>query len=203
MLPAVRAGTYPETPPRDARLGAVLVLLVPVADGAGESAMGVDPAAIDVVFIERTDDGGPHGGQIAFAGGRAEASDADEYETAFREAEEEIGLDRGRCRPLGSLTPFFVAVSNYVITPVVAWYDGNAAGLLDELEPQPDEVAAILRDNLAAIAGSRAIRRVRARGFLLDAPSFVADGRIVWGATGVIVAELLAVLGVTTARADG
>ena len=45
-----------------------------------------------VLLTQRTDDMPSHAGQIAFPGGRPQASDADAVATALRETEEEVGL---------------------------------------------------------------------------------------------------------------
>ena len=44
-----------------------------------------------------------HAGQIAFPGGKIDATDASPLDAALREAEEEIGLDRNFVEPLGYL----------------------------------------------------------------------------------------------------
>jgi 8-oxo-dGTP pyrophosphatase MutT (NUDIX family) len=60
---------------------------------------------VELLFIQRaTVERDPWSGQMAFPGGRNEATDADSHETAMRETMEEIGLDLSPSRPLGSLT---------------------------------------------------------------------------------------------------
>jgi len=78
-----------------------------------------------------------HPGQIAFAGGRKDATDVDLVETALREAEEEIGLKRSAVTVLGDLPPH-ETVTNYAVTPVVALV---AVG--QTFVPEPGEVAEI------------------------------------------------------------
>ena len=71
------------------------------------------PAAVLVPVVERaepmvlltlrTPDLKSHSGQIAFPGGKIDASDASPLDAALREADEEIGLDRQLIDPIGYL----------------------------------------------------------------------------------------------------
>lgn len=60
-----------------------------------------------------------HTGQIAFPGGRCDPGET-VVETALREAEEEVGLDRRFVEVAGLMTPY-ETVTGYVVTPVVAF----------------------------------------------------------------------------------
>ena len=78
-----------------------------------------------------------HGGQVAFPGGRTDASDQDAVDTALREADEEIGLPRDHVEVLGTL-PTYVTGSAFIITPVVALVTPGF-----EVHPNPGEVAEV------------------------------------------------------------
>jgi 8-oxo-dGTP pyrophosphatase MutT (NUDIX family) len=60
-----------------------------------------------------------HSGQIAFPGGRIDASDADANAAALREADEEVGLDRSHVEIIGALSNYVTGTA-FVVTPVVA-----------------------------------------------------------------------------------
>lgn len=60
-----------------------------------------------------------HSGQIAFPGGKVDATDANAVDAALREAEEEVGLTRDYVQVLGTL-PIYTTGTAFVITPVVA-----------------------------------------------------------------------------------
>jgi 8-oxo-dGTP pyrophosphatase MutT (NUDIX family) len=60
-----------------------------------------------------------HSGQIAFPGGKVDASDAHAVAAALREAQEEIGLLSSSLEVLGQL-PEYVTGSVFHVTPVVA-----------------------------------------------------------------------------------
>ena len=72
-----------------------------------------------VLLTQRSDTLSTHSGQIAFPGGRVDATDIDAADTAMREASEEVGLSRVNVEVLGTL-PAYVTGTGYIITPVVA-----------------------------------------------------------------------------------
>lgn len=88
------------------RAAAVLVPLVHRDDG------------LSVILTRRTAHLKAHAGQISFPGGRKEDVDADLDETALRETEEEIGLNRRHIRLLGRLNDYYT-VTGFQVTPVV------------------------------------------------------------------------------------
>ncbi len=104
---------------------AVLVPLVQRAEG------------LTLLLTQRTAHLTNHAGQISFPGGRAEDYDATPVETALRETEEEIGLDRRYIEVIGEL-PDYLTATGYRVTPVVALLTPPF-----ELRPDPNEVAEI------------------------------------------------------------
>lgn len=106
LEPALLAGALAASP----RLAAVLVPLVP-RDGA-----------VHVLFTQRASHLRDHSGQIAFPGGKIDPADASPLAAALREAEEEIGLEPSRVRPLGYLDPY-LSGTGFLVTPVVAFID--------------------------------------------------------------------------------
>jgi 8-oxo-dGTP pyrophosphatase MutT (NUDIX family) len=87
------------------------------------------PAAVLVPIVERaepmvlltlrTPELKSHSGQIAFPGGKIDATDASPLDAALREAEEEIGLDRQLIDPIGYLD-LYLTFSGFRILPTVA-----------------------------------------------------------------------------------
>jgi 8-oxo-dGTP pyrophosphatase MutT (NUDIX family) len=100
-------------------------VLVPVhRDAAG---------ALRVVLIRRTDHG-IHGGQLAFPGGKLDATDASPLEAALRETYEEIGLARDRVRVLETLPDVVTRSTGFRISPFLAAISPPAAWRPDALE---------------------------------------------------------------------
>ncbi len=131
-----------------------------------------------------------HGGQVSLPGGVIDPRESIE-EAALREAEEEIGLETDGLQVVGQLSPLHVAVSGFALYPVVAVL--RAAPTLVAAE---HEVARILEPPVADLldpARQKEMRRVL-RGSEYDVPYFDLAGEKVWGATGMILSELRAVL---------
>ncbi len=93
-----------------------------------------------ITFIRRASTLRAHSGEIAFPGGAVDLSDVSPIMTALREAQEEIGLDPSRVEVLGALRPVFTVVSNFFITPVVAYLPEG----LGALQLQASEVEEVI-----------------------------------------------------------
>ena len=91
-------------------------------------------------FIRRASTLRAHSGEIAFPGGAADVSDVSPIVTALREAQEEIGLAPTRVEVLGIMAPVFTVVSNFLITPVVAYLPEGPG----TLQLQISEIAEII-----------------------------------------------------------
>jgi 8-oxo-dGTP pyrophosphatase MutT (NUDIX family) len=72
-----------------------------------------------LLFTKRTEHLRNHPGQISFPGGRWDETDGSLLETALREVEEELGLDRDHITILGELDDMITS-TQYRITPFVA-----------------------------------------------------------------------------------
>ncbi|KAF8485813.1 NUDIX hydrolase domain-like protein [Russula ochroleuca] len=119
-------------------LAAVLVLLYERAGG------------LRVLLTTRSKELRSHPGQTALPGGKVDQSDAGVVETAFREANEEVGLPlrSPHVHTLCSLEPF-VSPKGVLVTPVIAFLDD--VGVLDGLQAAPGEVACIFDHPLEAV----------------------------------------------------
>ena len=116
-------------------------VLVPVyRDDAGD---------LRVVLIRRSE-GGVHGGQIAFPGGRTDPGDAGPLETALREAEEEIGLTRDRVHVMETLPVFETMSTGFRVAPFLARITPPEAWT-----PDPREVAEVIEARIADLAATR------------------------------------------------
>lgn len=74
---------------------------------------------LQVLLTQRAASLSNHSGQIAFAGGRIDPTDANAVACALREAREEIGLAPEHIEVLGTLPPYTTGTA-FEITPVVA-----------------------------------------------------------------------------------
>jgi hypothetical protein len=146
-----------------------------------------------VVLTERATRDGHHSGEVSFPGGAAEAADADIVATALREAREEIALDAvaAGVRVVARLERFWIPVSDFDVTPVVALAAGRPA-----MVAAPDEVASILEPPMARfLPGAPIVMVERTIGqWPLRYGAYEVDGLSVWGATARILSQLGAVL---------
>ncbi len=144
-----------------------------------------------IVLTVRTDRLERHGGQVSLPGGVIDPGESFE-QAAVREAHEEIGLQPETVRTLGVLTPVDIPVSGFRLHPVLA-----TTAEAPVLTPSDFEVARILEvpvDRLAA-PGARHEPLLTRAGQTIVAPAFSVDGLDVWGATAMVLAEFLMVLG--------
>jgi 8-oxo-dGTP pyrophosphatase MutT (NUDIX family) len=171
--------TRTSTPDEGGRASAVLVLL-------GEQP-GTGP---DVLVLQRAVTLRNHAGQPAFPGGAADPGDADAAATALREASEEVGLDPASVTVLAELPRLWIPVSDFVVTPVLAWWHGP-----HEVHPrQPAEVAHVARVPIGELADPANRLRVRHRTGWLG-PAFEVRGMVVWGFTAGVLSALLDMAG--------
>jgi len=159
---------------------AVLVLLFP------------HEAHIKTCLIRRPSSMKNHAGQIAFPGGKQEKEDHDLVQTALREAKEEIGLAIDQVHILGELSPVFVQVSNFLITPVVGWMYH-----VPEIVIDPSEVDEVIFISLAELVDeeNRCKREVETLTGRMAVPGYCIRECFIWGATAMLLAELAAVYG--------
>jgi 8-oxo-dGTP pyrophosphatase MutT (NUDIX family) len=144
-----------------------------------------------VVLTERAHTLDRHRGQISLPGGVIEPGESYE-DAAAREAQEEIGLDPADIRTIGRLTPLDIPVSGFRLYPIVA-----ARAARPRLTPADGEVAHILEIGIAELLDPRAVRRVdRERdGVRLTIPGVHVAAHEIWGATAMVLAEFLTLLG--------
>lgn len=166
--------------PATAKKSAVLLLFYPEESG------------VFFPLIKRPSYPGAHSGQVSFPGGKVDPSDPDLVYTALREAEEEIGIDASKVEVLGRLTDLYIPTSNFLVSPVL--------GFLNETPrfvPEQREVERILPTALSLVRQPQIRQRTLVpigEGHQLETPYFALDGEVVWGATAMILSELLQLL---------
>ena len=145
-----------------------------------------------LTFIRRATTLRSHSGEIAFPGGSVDPTDTSPAMTALREAQEEIGLDPSRAEVLGIIPPVFTVVSNFLITPVVA-YLAQGPGTLHLQPSEVDELILLPLQGLAepAIAHTEEWER---GGMKRNVYFYDYGPYRIWGATARILNELLGML---------
>lgn len=178
MAPRPRGDWPAGYSPEQLRHAAGLLLLFPV---------GPEPHLILTVRSSQV----RHAGQVSLPGGVIEPGENAE-DAALREAREEIACPSERVQVLGRLTPVDIPVSGFRLHPVVATIDERP-----HLTPSDEEVARILELPInTLLAPVTRTEQPMQRGTLqLDVPVFRIDDVVIWGATAMVLAELLTLVG--------
>lgn len=145
-----------------------------------------------LLFIERAEDGKVHSGQIAFPGGKQDATDESLLHTAVRETFEETGLQINSGDIIGELTPLYIPPSNFLVYPFVAFKNYKP-----EFIPSVKEVKNVISISLAELIRENAIslteKHQTYRGEVM-APAYVVSNVKIWGATSMILSEFLSLV---------
>jgi 8-oxo-dGTP pyrophosphatase MutT (NUDIX family) len=179
MSPRPRSGLEARPPGHQPRQGGVLILLYP-KDGR-----------LYFPLTRRTETLEDHRGQISLPGGAREGDEPLEW-TALRETHEELGVDPQSVEVLGALTPLYIFLSDYCITPYVAARPDRPTFI-----PDPVEVAEVLRVPLLTLLDPT-IRREEEwvlHGTSTRVPFYQIGEHKVWGATAMVLSEFVVVLG--------
>ena len=179
LAPRPRRGWQPGEVPSDAKTAAVLALFYP---------LNQTPHLLLTVRARQLP---THAGQVSLPGGVIEGSE-EITDAALREAFEEVGVEPAEVRIVGALSPLYIPATAFALHPVVGISDTSPA-----LSPAAAEVERAIEVPLRELADPENLRlgtRQR-QGHAYDVPYFEVRNERVWGATSMILAELLTVLG--------
>ena len=159
------------------RLGAVLVLLYP------------DGADLRFPLTVRSDKLPSHRGEVSLPGGAIDPEDAGPEDAALRECYEELGVDPVDIQVWGVLSSFYIQPSNFQITPVVGWIPYPPMFV-----PNDAEVSSVLTITVRELLDPARVltERWNLRGIDATVPFFAIGEHKVWGATAVVLSELVA-----------
>jgi 8-oxo-dGTP pyrophosphatase MutT (NUDIX family) len=182
MAPSYRPRMKPEEiTANNPRLGGVMVLLYE-SDGW-----------LKTVFTKRREYEGVHSGQMSFPGGKKEEGDSNLIETALRETNEEIGIDKHKIEVLGKLSELYIPPSNFLVHPSVGF-----VGTMEAFKPQDEEVAEIVEIPLDFFLDERNVHLQTEiklyNGSIVRAPAFIYKSHVIWGATAIMLSEFSYIL---------
>lgn len=130
-----------------------------------------------------------HADQISFPGGKLEENDRSNLDAALRETQEEIGVASDEIEVIGNLSTLYIPPSNFMVYPFVG-----------SIKKQPNyqlsigEVKRVLEVNLSHLANEKNKqigKFTSARGYTVEAPYYFIEGVKIWGATAMMIAELI------------
>ena len=145
-----------------------------------------DTAEPEVILGHRAMHLPMHPGEVAFPGGKRESVDASPWETALREAEEEVGLPEGLVQPVAELAPL-ITRTGFEVYPCIGRVPGQLHLVVD-----PGEFDSVFRLPLRVFA-DRALFRleemsdgVRTR----KVPHYQVEDDNIWGVTAAVLAQI-------------
>jgi 8-oxo-dGTP pyrophosphatase MutT (NUDIX family) len=162
---------------KSAKLAAVLALFYPSIEG--ETRM---------VLIVRKSYKGVHSAQVGFPGGKPEPEDCSKEATALRETFEEIGVSSDKITVLRELSSLYIPPSNFLVAPFLGIAESPLTFTLQE-----SEVETILEVPLTEFLNKKSevfSEVLTAEGSIYNVPAFKLSGRIVWGATAMMLIEI-------------
>ncbi|NOX85133.1 MAG: CoA pyrophosphatase [Chlorobi bacterium] len=150
-----------------------------------------DKGKIKLIMIKRPKDNSVHSGQIAFPGGSFEKSDKKLSQTALREASEEVHVDPAKVTLIGHLSNIHINPSNFDVTPFVG-YTSSRPDLHGNNEV--DKILEIGLDELLdpGKITQKVIRNSEEKKY--SVPCFYIQNEIIWGASAMMLAELIAII---------
>ena len=165
----------------DARESAVLALLYP---SNGE---------IYTVLMQRHVYDGTHSGQISFPGGKREEVDKTLEDTALREANEELSIDRNDVKLIGELTQVYIPPSRFLVSPFLGYVTEKP-----NFVPEPSEVSEIIEvpinQFLDPVRLKEKYQFIPTLNSKIKIRYFDVDQRVVWGATAMMLSEISEIL---------
>lgn len=170
---------FAEDPNSPAKPGGVMVLLY------------LENNEIYLPLTKRPVYKGAHSGQVSFPGGKVEKVDRNLTDTALRETHEEIGVPAHNIDVIGELSELFIIASNFKVFPSVGVLKGKP-----DFIPDSREVEKVLTPNLTELrdVSRRGVKTMHFHPYSIQSPYFDIEGEVVWGATAMILSELIHVV---------
>ncbi len=142
-----------------------------------------------LILILRKTYKGVHSAQVGFPGGKLEAYDRTIQDAALRETEEEVGVSRNTISVLKKLTEIYIPPSNFFVQPFL-----GITSELPKFVPQEEEVEALIEVTLLDFMNdANIITQTLSTSYAtsIEVPAFKLNGHIVWGATAMMLNEVL------------
>ena len=166
--------------PKDPKKSSVLILLYPFNK------------SVHVCLIQRPQYEGHHSGQVAFPGGKQEEEDTTLYDTALREAKEEIGINANGIEPIGELSSLFIPVSNFLVQPFIGILRETPSFSINKKEVEeviPVPLSTLL-DKTIVCSGKIQL----GNGSFLETSYYLINNKKIWGATAMMISEFTELL---------
>ena len=145
---------------------------------------------LHLVFTQRKKYEGVHSGQMSFPGGKKDETDLDIIQTALRETEEEVGIEKNKIEIIGQLSELYIPPSNFLVHPVVGFSNS-----IENFIPQKNEVEKIVEIPVDFFLDQQNINLKTEikifNGNVVYVPAYIFNEHIIWGATAIILSEFV------------
>lgn len=145
---------------------------------------------LQVLFTERASHLKHHAGEVSFPGGKAEQCDNSLIDTAYREANEEIGLDCKHLSLVGRLGQYNT-ISGFIVSPIIAFYE-HPLDIASDLTIDSNEVASAFSVPLDFLLNDQHYfsQTVTRRGLTFPIYFIHYQNKLIWGATAGMMYQL-------------
>lgn len=148
---------------------------------------------LNIVFTQRKTYEGVHSGQMSFPGGKKDEDDEDLIQTALRETEEEVGVDRNKIEVIGCLSELYIPPSNFLVYPTVGFSESISA-----FTPQQSEVEKVVEIPVSFFLDKSNVNlKTEIKLFnnqKVNVPAYIYNEHIIWGATAIMLSEFTYIL---------
>jgi len=136
-----------------------------------------------IILTVRSDSLSRHAGQVSLPGGTREQHDTDDFMTALREAEEEVGLSPDNVEIIGRLGRILLP-TGFEVTPVIGLVEPDSP-----LAPCPIEVEEIFLAPTSLLLNPASYHQITMdyRGTSRQVLELNYEGYRIWGATASIL----------------
>lgn len=145
-----------------------------------------------LLLTERSEKLSSHSNQISFPGGKFDVEDELLLNTAFRELEEEVGVNRENVNVISPLTDLYIPVSNFKVKPFLAYTDLEPDFKVNTVEVK--SIMPLAFDKLISAEIIKFQKMNLSYDFNANVPYFDVCNKVVWGATAMILSEIREIL---------
>ena len=140
----------------------------------------------ELIYTQRSSHLSTHSGEVSFPGGKTEDGDSSLFDTALRESNEEMSLNRADVTMLGKLD-YLISRHKIEVNPFIATVDQA-----QNLQPN-EEIQEIFTVPLSFLLDPNNIKResIERQGSVWEVPTWKLKNQKIWGLTAMITVNFL------------
>ena len=140
----------------------------------------------ELIYTQRSSHLSTHSGEVSFPGGKSEDGDSSLFDTALRESNEEMSLNRADVTMLGKLD-YLISRHKIEVNPFIATVDKA-----QNLQPN-EEIQEIFTVPLSFLLDPSNIKResIERQGSVWEVPTWKLKNQKIWGLTAMITVNFL------------